>query len=304
MPRDGLEPVTRQLARREVVAQHGVERVDQLAARRDEAHAPPRVGVARPMPRRAARCRSPGGPMRPSASGTPSLRARAVEERQVEAMQVVVLDHVRIGRLHRRDQPADQVGLGGVALAARPRALRVAPAGSRTAIMKMRSRAGVEPGGLEIELQAAQLVEREVAEVRRARSRRGTAPRGQREDVLLAELAQVRDGRPRSRAAACSTAVVTVRQSSARTRKRSAPVPASSRTARPPVVRATGALSPSTHGRNRSSSRTSAPVSRGAARRWRARRARPTPRRCRASDPSPTGIRLSVRSRLRNIDTW
>ena len=72
VPRDRLEPVARQIARREVVAQHGVQRVDQLAAGRDEAYAP--AAVARRGRRLAARpaWRRPGGPIRPSASGTPS----------------------------------------------------------------------------------------------------------------------------------------------------------------------------------------------------------------------------------------
>ena len=97
------------------------------------------------VPRRAPRCRNPGGPIRPSASGTPQHARAAVEERQVEPVQVVVLDDVRIGRLHLRDQPADQFGLGRIAFAALPPASRSHPAGSRTAIMKMRSRAGSSP---------------------------------------------------------------------------------------------------------------------------------------------------------------
>ncbi len=45
--RDGLESVAGQLARREIVAPHGVEGVDQLASRGDESHAATTVGAAR-----------------------------------------------------------------------------------------------------------------------------------------------------------------------------------------------------------------------------------------------------------------
>ena len=63
--------------------------------------------------------------------------------------------------------------------------------------MKIRSRARIEPGGLEIELQAAQLVEREIAEVVSGRWRRGTAPRAAaRAPCSLAELAEVADVPP------------------------------------------------------------------------------------------------------------
>src|SRR6185437_15666799 len=45
MLRDGLEPVARQFARREVVAPHCIESVYQLSAWRDESYASPVVGV-------------------------------------------------------------------------------------------------------------------------------------------------------------------------------------------------------------------------------------------------------------------
>jgi hypothetical protein len=47
--RDGLEPVAGEVARGEVVAAHGVERVDELAARRDVAG---RIALARRGARR------------------------------------------------------------------------------------------------------------------------------------------------------------------------------------------------------------------------------------------------------------
>ena len=105
VPRDRLEAVPGQLARREVVAQHGVERVDQLAARARRSarggrssvaarHAAPRGALAQPRRPDAAERERHAEPAR-----------AAIEERQIEAVQVVVLDHVGIGRLHARDEP-------------------------------------------------------------------------------------------------------------------------------------------------------------------------------------------------------
>ena len=71
-----LSPWPGQFARREVVAQHRVERVDHLAARRDEPHAAAGSPGAR-VPRRArALPRARAAPTRPSASGTPRICAR------------------------------------------------------------------------------------------------------------------------------------------------------------------------------------------------------------------------------------
>ena len=189
VPRDRFQSVIGQVAGGEVVAQDGVQRVDQLAAGRDEADAARAHRRRRAMPRRAARCRRPGGPMRPSASGTPSMRARAIEERQVEAVQVVVLDDVRDRPpATAGDEPRDQVGLGRVAVAVRLED-SAAPVGSRTAIMKMRSRVGIEAGGLEIELHPVQVVEREIAEVGPAGRDQVLLFEGQREHRGLAEVA-------------------------------------------------------------------------------------------------------------------
>ena len=220
VPRDRLEPVARQLARREVVAQHRVERVDQLAARRDEAAR----GAARrrrcATPRRAARCAQPGGPIRPSASGTPSSRARRSRNGRSKPCRLWFSMTSGSAAAHRRHEPRGS---------ARPRRRRrrprasstsVAPAGSRTATMKIRSRAGVEPGGLEVELQAAQLVERRGRGSRCARSRRGTAPRAAaRARVALPSSRRCADAA--ARAAATRRAApprVSARPSSARTR--------------------------------------------------------------------------------------
>ena len=96
--------------------QDRVERVDELAARRDEAHAPARVPVAlafdaaprRPLPQARA-------PIRPRASGDAEPPRAAIEERQVEAVQVVVLDDVGIGGANSCHQPPNQLRLGLVA---------------------------------------------------------------------------------------------------------------------------------------------------------------------------------------------
>ena len=216
VPRDRLEPVTRQIARREVVAQHRVERVDQLAPGRDEPDPARRIGAAGSPAARAAlpQSRRPDPPERERHAE----EARApVEERQVEAVQVVVLDHVRIGGLHPRDQPADQVGLAGIAVAARlehlGRARRIAHRDHEDAIAR-----GIEPGRLEIELHAAQLVEREIAEVVAPGRDQVLLLRRQREHGVLAQLAQVPDAPSQPPRRASSTAAVSVFQSSARTR--------------------------------------------------------------------------------------
>ena len=117
------------------------------------------AGVFVASRRRAAR-RAGAGPATRSARARAARRGdarAAIEERQVEAVQVVVLDHVGIRRLTIvADEPANQVRLGRVVRRRAPRGSSVAPYGSRTATMKMRSRDGIEPGRLEVELHAVQ----------------------------------------------------------------------------------------------------------------------------------------------------
>jgi hypothetical protein len=188
--RDGLEAVVRQLARREVVAQHGVERVDQLAAGHGEAHAAVRVALARGAPARGAGAEAGRAGAAERERDAEGARA-ALEERQVEPVQVVVLDHVRIERLHARGERPDERGLGGVAVAPRLEvldpAVRTAERGEEDA-----AEGGVEAGGLEIDLDAAQIVEHEAAEVGPARRGEVLLLGRQHEHVGL-ELAEMAD---------------------------------------------------------------------------------------------------------------
>ena len=82
----------------------------------------------------------------------------SIQERQIEAVQVVVLDHVRIGGPDARDQPRQERGLGGVTLAGRlehvGHARGVADRDHEDAIPL-----GIEPGRLEIDLHPVELVE-------------------------------------------------------------------------------------------------------------------------------------------------
>ncbi len=86
------------------------------------------------------------------------MRARRSRKGQVEAVQIVILDDVRIRRLHCCNQPANQVGLGRVARAAGLEhfggAGRVAHGDHEHAVA-----GGVESGGFQIELEAMQLIE-------------------------------------------------------------------------------------------------------------------------------------------------
>ncbi len=120
---DRLEAMPRQLAGREVVAANGVERVDQLAARRDEADAPlPRspiapvrqIALGHAMAGRAhPQTRAPRAAER---DGNAKDAGAPVEERQVEAVQVVVLDHIRIRIADTRDQRADEIRFASIAI--------------------------------------------------------------------------------------------------------------------------------------------------------------------------------------------
>ena len=118
---------------------------------------------------------------------------------------------------------ANQVGLAGVAVVGAS-SISAAAGRRRTATMKMRSRVGVEARRLEIELQPAQLVEREIAKVGAARRDQVLLLGRQHQDLFAAilELAHVR--RAVRRAAArrrASTAAVSVPRSR-RTRRSAA----------------------------------------------------------------------------------
>ena len=88
-----------------------------------------------------------------------------------------------------RDQPPDQLRFAGVVLGAAPRAVRRA---SRIAHRNHEDAidGGVEPGRLEIELQAVQLVERQVAKVGAAGRDEVLLLGRQHERAILAEFAE------------------------------------------------------------------------------------------------------------------
>ena len=110
-------------------------------------------------------------------------------------MQVVVLDDVRIRRFHPRHQPADQIGLPVIPIAARLQhfcpAQMVAHRDHEDAIAL-----GIEPGSLQIELHAVQLVEGEVAEIGSPGRDQVLLLRRQGQYSVLAQLAQLADGPP------------------------------------------------------------------------------------------------------------
>jgi len=192
VPRDRLEPVAPQRAGGEAVPQDGVHRVDQLPSGRDQANAPALVPLAGGET-------AAGGALTQSRRPDPRQRQRhpeparaPIDKRQIEAVQVVILDHVRIGRPHVRDQAGDQLRLGRVGVAVRLeqrcRTGRVAHRDHEDAIAF-----GIEAGGLEIDLHAPKVVEGEVAEVGAAGGHEVLFLGRQREDALFAEVAQVRD---------------------------------------------------------------------------------------------------------------
>ena len=172
------------------MAEHGVHRVDQLAPGDDVADAAFRIvggrAPARGAPAQAGRADAAERERHPERAGA------GLEERQVEAVQVVVLDDVGIRGADARDQARDEVGLGGRVVAARledvDRAGVIAHGGDEDAIARR-----VEAGGLEIELQAVHGVEREAAEVRPSRDDEVLLLGRQQQHRAIAELADVTD---------------------------------------------------------------------------------------------------------------
>jgi hypothetical protein len=116
-------------------------------------------------------------------------------------VQVVVLDHVGVLRAHHGGEPADEVGLGRVAL---PFGLQRGRGTVRVADSHEEDAAGlrVEPRGLEVQLHAHERVEREVAEVGAPRGDQVLLLRREREDRVCAEVAHV--GEPSPHATGCS----------------------------------------------------------------------------------------------------
>ena len=171
MPGDGLEPVSRKLTRREIVAPHRIERIDQLPARRNEAHAAMAraafaaagdVGFGYTLARRAhPQTRS----ARPAQRDGDAEHARApVEEREVEPVQVVVLDHIGVRIAHARHQRPDEVRFGRVALVPGFEDFRLAGVvADRDHENPVPPR--IETRRLQVELQAMDLIERQVLEI-------------------------------------------------------------------------------------------------------------------------------------------
>ncbi len=307
VPRDRLEAVTRagRASRSRAAAPRRACRSARVPAPRTARGRPLAPGAA-PTPRRAGALpqarRRRGARARAARRAS---RARRCEERQVEAVQVVVLDHVGIGVADRARRAARSGRPPPRRLSPAASSTVVRPAGSRTAIMKIRSRVGIEPGGLEIELQAVQLVEREVAEVGATR----------RDEVLLlgrqhqrrrrAKVAQVTDTppRPTRRGREHGRRQRLARISAHQVAQRPGPVEFAARHAGSRSARWT--TNPARQRRSRPAATAGTDPLRGRARRCRedgarrtpAHRARPTPRRCPVSDPIPTAIRLSSSSR-------
>ena len=184
-----LEPMAWQISTRKIVAAHRIERVDQLAARCNETH--PALVVR--LTHGSAPCRSltePGHSI-PTQCQRDAERASApLEKRNVESVQVVILDHVRIRLRYHGDQPTDQVGLGRIAGPVHLEHLQgtsgIASRNHEDAIVPR-----IESGGLQIELQPMELVEREIAEVGAPCRHEILLLGSEQEDVGLSEVAHV-----------------------------------------------------------------------------------------------------------------
>jgi hypothetical protein len=185
--RNGLQPAPGQVAGREPIPHDGVHGVDQLASRRDVTDAPSRILlVGDPAARRTLPQAPPDASERQrhaEAPGTPR------QERQVEAMEVVVLDDVGIRGRDPAHEGADQPRFGGVAVALRLEDVDhpgwIAHRDHEDAIGSR-----VQTGGLEVELQAVKSLERKVAEVRAPGRDQVLLLGRQHEHALLAEVFQ------------------------------------------------------------------------------------------------------------------
>ena len=189
--RHRLEAVRGQGPNGVVVAAHGVERVDKLAPGRHESHASLGVVIAHD-----ATARRPLAQPRRRESTEREWDAEApcapMEKGKVESMKIVILYHVGIGRLDLRDQPPDQVCLRRIAGTACLEYFRVArriPHGDHEDFINFR----VEARRLEVELQPAKLVEREIAKVVAAGGDEILLFGRQRERGVRSELLQMAD---------------------------------------------------------------------------------------------------------------
>ena len=180
VPRHRLEPVAGQIAGREVVAPHGVQRVDQLAAR------PACSASVAALAASAARDSAPRRAPRSLAHAEPgqARRARAAR-RAARARRRGTADRSRAGcgsrsRPDRAPARAPRSAASSSASAASSPSGRLeqlwVPSWSAQRDRKMRSRLGIEPGGLQVELQAAQVDRSRARGSRCAPRPPGTAP--------------------------------------------------------------------------------------------------------------------------------
>jgi hypothetical protein len=107
-------------------------------------------------------------------------------------VQVVILDDVRIGRLHHGNQAANQIRFRRIVVAVGleqiDAAAPIAHRDQEDAIAR-----GVETSGLEIDLHPVQVVEGELAKVSASARDQILLVRRQRQHVLLAQFAQAVD---------------------------------------------------------------------------------------------------------------
>ena len=169
-----FESMAGQVAGGEVVTEHGVQGIDQLSAGHDEANA----AAAGPLA-------EPGGTDASEREGDAEEAGAMVEEGEVEALQVVIFDDVGVGGLDFRDEPADQIGFVG-AFEELGVAVGVSDGDEEDAAIFRR-----EAGSFEVELEAPEMVEGELAEVGASGGDEVLFFGGEGEDRLLAQFAEM-----------------------------------------------------------------------------------------------------------------
>ena len=195
MARDRLQPVARELAGGEIVAADGVHGVDGLAPDQREAGAPRALRGRAPVPTRRGAPPEPGRARAPQGERhTQALRAPS-QEREIEAMEVVVLHHVGIDGVDARHEAPQEIGFGGVTVAVRRHRLRRA-VGVAQRDEEDPIAIRIEAGRLQIELHPPELVEIEPAEVRPAGGHQVLLFRRERERRARPEIAHVLAGAP------------------------------------------------------------------------------------------------------------
>jgi len=188
---DGFQTVIGQFPSGEVVAEDGVECVDQFPARRDVTDAAFLVGVGRAAA--AGRASAEAGRSNAAKGERDAEELGAASKKgEVEAVEVVILDDVRVGGGDAGDKVADEGGFAGVAGSGSFEGGGLAGGvaeGSEEDAVAFR----VEAGGFEIELEAVEMVEGEVVEVGAAGGDEVLLFGCESEDGLFAEIAEVGD---------------------------------------------------------------------------------------------------------------